>query len=308
MGRVSSRSPADDRKAYLIGRMALAGELVDRGLDPDSEEARQQSKLRHDAAVKFATMHFRLWVPPYLPLHLARRARRQGLAKAIGDRIWALAVRGNDAAAGRPAARAPGPRARCAAGDGAGDAGRRGNAAARPRRAERPPGRDGRQPYGALLRPLRGRRGYPEGQGDRSRAIQGVPAGYAGRLWPRTWWVGISGHAEPPTYRSTVSRAAPRIKKSRILQTAAWKGPADPPRAVPAREPYQASQGIGFIMFLHWLRAEFWCFGAKNSPQPAEIIVFPAIGLLQRVAQLAESAPNPCASKGWRPPVSKVQQ
>jgi hypothetical protein len=83
---VSSTSPADDRKAtYLIGRMELAGLLIDLGLDPDSDEARQQSNLRHDAAVKFATMHFRLWVPSTPPLHLRGVLDDNGIA-AIGDK------------------------------------------------------------------------------------------------------------------------------------------------------------------------------------------------------------------------------
>ena len=83
---MSSTSPADDRKAtYLIGRMELAGLLIDPGLDPSGDEARQQSNLRHDAAVKFATMHFRLWVPSIPPLHLRGVLDDNGLA-AIGDK------------------------------------------------------------------------------------------------------------------------------------------------------------------------------------------------------------------------------
>src|SRR4029077_21175296 len=87
MGRVSSStSAADDRKAaYLIGRMELTGLLIDPGLDPSSDEARQQSKLRHDAAVKFATMHFRLWVPSIPPLHL-RGALDDNRLAALGDK------------------------------------------------------------------------------------------------------------------------------------------------------------------------------------------------------------------------------
>jgi len=70
----------DAKAGHVLGRMDLAGLLVDPDHDPNSDDGREQSRRRYEALIKFAGEHFALWGPGTAPSHLRNLVTGMGVS------------------------------------------------------------------------------------------------------------------------------------------------------------------------------------------------------------------------------------